>query len=73
MKTYDNYINNTENKAVIHHTVDVFHNVPDCYKVECNVTASNTLDDSEPFTTVIPFPHGMFEGVDDDYTQCRHM
>ena len=68
MKTYDNYINNTENKAVIHQTVDVFHNVPDCYTVECNVTASNALDESPPCATVILFPRGKFESVDDDHT-----
>ena len=65
MKTYNNYINNTDNKANISQVVDVYHDVPDCYTVECNVTASNALDESAPCTMVIPFPRGRFESVND--------
>ena len=58
MKIYDNYTNNTENRAVIAQTVDVAEDVPDCYTLECSVTASNELGESVPSITVISFPHG---------------
>jgi hypothetical protein len=58
LKIYDNYTNNTENRAVITQAVDVAQDVPDCYTLECSVTASNELGESVPSITVISFPHG---------------
>ena len=59
-KTFDNYINNTENRAVITQTVEVVEDVLDCYQMECSVTASNELDESVPSLTVISFPCGTY-------------
>ena len=59
-KTFDNYINNTENRALITQTVEVAEDVPDCYQLECSVTASNELDESVPSLTTISFPRGIY-------------
>ena len=69
MKIYENYIENTANKAVINQTVDVVHDVSDCYAVKCNVTASNALDESAPSVTVVSFPRGRFT----ERTHCRYI
>ena len=58
LKTFDNYINNTENRAVIIQAVEVGRDVPDCYTLKCSVTASNELDESVPSLSAISFPCG---------------
>ena len=46
-------INNTDNRAVICHTVELDQDITDCHTLQCNVTASNALNDSIPSTTDI--------------------
>ena len=65
---YDTSINNAENNVLINQTIELAQDIPDCYRVECNVTASNALDESSPCATIILFPRGKFESTDVDHT-----
>ena len=49
-------INNTDNRAVIQHTVELDQDITDCHTLQCNVTACNVLDDSIPSVTDISIP-----------------
>ena len=52
-------INNTDNRAIIiQHTVELDQDTTDCHTLQCNVTASNALDDSVPSVTDISIPLG---------------
>jgi hypothetical protein len=51
-------LNDTDilNEPVVNHTVDLPPYIPDCYTLQCNVTASNALDQSNISITDIYFP-----------------
>ena len=51
-----NTINDTEIASVINHTVDLPPYLPDCYTLQCNVTASNALGSGQTSITNISFP-----------------
>ena len=58
-----NYIINdtdTANRSFVNHTVKLPDYIPDCYSLQCNVTASNDLDSSKTSTTNIYFPKSKF-------------
>ena len=55
---HDMTLNDTDilNEPVVSHTVDLPPCVPDCYTLQCTVTASNALDQSNISITDIFFP-----------------
>lgn len=57
---YNHSIDNTENKDLISATVKLDEGVPDCYKLQCNVTASNALAKSTPAVANISIPSRKF-------------
>ena len=51
------------NEPAVSHTVDLPPHIPDCYTLQCTVTASNALDQSNVSITDIYFPkskHSVF-------------
>ncbi|CAI8032620.1 hypothetical protein GBAR_LOCUS18433 [Geodia barretti] len=55
---HDMTLNDTDilNEPVVSHTVDLPPHIPDCYTLQCTVTASNALDQSNISITDIYFP-----------------
>lgn len=60
LKVYDSYINNNENRDLINKTVKLDESVPDCYKLQCNITASNALAEGKPAVVNISIPSRKF-------------
>ena len=55
-RNINNTINDTEIASVVNHTVDLPPYLPDCYTLQCNVTASNALGSGQTSITNISFP-----------------
>ena len=53
---HDMTINDTE-EPVVNHTVTLPPDIPDCYALQCNVTAFNFLDGSVPSISNFLFPY----------------
>ena len=56
----NNTINDTEIASIINHTVGLPTYLPDCYTLQCNVTASNALGRGQTSITYISFPMSKF-------------
>ena len=73
---HDMTLNDTDilNEPVVSHTVDLPPHIPDCYTLQCTVTASNALDQSNISITDIFFPKSklLFCSVNATGFHCVH-